>query len=86
MKEVQRKEYRFTAMSVQKQNRFGKTETCWMGPKQALSFPYLVRGSFGSDRLPDYLCGGTRRRTTLERSRQKNGKMFHKYYVSVLSF
>ena len=50
-----------------------------MTDKQAQSVPYLVRDSFVFTAYPTVSycsCGGTTRRTTLERSRQKNNKIF----------
>jgi len=54
--------------------------------KQAQSVPYFVARQFRVYRLPDCSCGGTRRRTTLERSRQKNDKTFRLCSSSSLAF
>ena len=54
--------------------------------KQAQSIPYLVARQFRVYRLPDGSCGGTRRRTTIERSRQKNNKIFRLCSSSSLAF
>jgi len=55
--------------------------------KQAQSVPYLVARQFLVYRLPDCSCGGTRRRTTLEQSRQlKNDKSFRLRLSSSLAF
>jgi len=54
--------------------------------KQAQSVPYLVARQFRVYRLHGCLCGGTRRRTTLERSSQKNDKIFRLCSSSSLAF
>jgi len=54
--------------------------------KQAQSVPYLIARQFQVFRLPDYSCGGTSRRTTLERLRQKNDKVFRLCSSSSLAF
>jgi len=54
--------------------------------KQAQSVPYLIARQFQVYRLPDCSCGGTSRRTTLERLRQKNDKVFRLCSSSSLAF
>ena len=54
--------------------------------KQAQSVPYLVARQCRVYRLPNCSCGGTSRRTTLERSRQKNDKIFRLCSSSSLAF
>ena len=53
--------------------------------KQAQSVPYLVVRQFVY-RLPDCSCVGNRRRTTLERSRQKIDNIFRLHSSSSLAF